>query len=71
MMYETSVWGMTLAWWLVWAVLLIWIFIIPYSIPGERKKRDSPLDILKKRLALGHITNAEYLEKKKIIEKDQ
>lgn len=70
MLYETTVWGMTLAWWIVWILVLIWIFIVPYNILGERKKRDSPLDILKKRLALGHISNAEYLEKKKIIEKE-
>jgi putative membrane protein len=69
MLCETYIWGMTAAWWIVWIILLIWIFIIPYNIPGQRKKRDSPLDILKKRLASGQISNAEYLEKQKIIEK--
>ena len=69
MLCETYIWGMTAAWWIVWIILLIWIFIIPYNIPGQRKRRDSPLDILKKRLASGQISNAEYLEKQKIIEK--
>jgi len=69
MLCETYIWGMTAAWWIVWIILLIWIFIIPYNIPGQRKKRDSPLDILKKRLASGQISNTEYLEKQKIIDK--
>ena len=48
--------------------LLFWIFFTPYSIPGERRKKESPLDILKRRLATGEITKDEYQEQKKIIE---
>jgi putative membrane protein len=33
-------------------------------------KKDSPLDILLRRFALGEITNEEYQEKKKILEND-
>lgn len=62
--------GMHLIWWFAWLSLLFWIFATPYDVPGQRKKRDSPLDILQKRLASGQITNEEYHEKKKILEND-
>lgn len=63
-------WGMHLIWWVIWIFLLFWIFVIPYNIPYQRMKKDSPLDILQRRFALGEITNEEYQEKKKIIEND-
>jgi putative membrane protein len=62
-------WGMHLIWWIIWLFLLFWIFATPYSIPGERRRKDSPLDILKKRFAAGQITEREYWDGKKIIEK--
>lgn len=62
--------GMHLLWWFGWLILMLWIFATPYDIPGQRKKKDSPLDILQKRLASGKISNEEYQEKKKIIGND-
>ena len=41
-----------------------------HDVPGQRKKKDSPLDILHKRFASGQITTEEYQEKKKILEND-
>jgi putative membrane protein len=70
MIHYWNFWGMHLMWWLIWIILLLWIFAIPYDIPGQRKKKDSPLDILKKRFAAGEITTEEYQEKKKILESD-
>ena len=67
MFYYNNFWGMDLIWWFVWLILLFWIFAIPYDIPGQRNKKDSPLDILKKRFASGEITSEEYQEKKKIL----
>jgi len=63
-------WGMDLIWWIVWILLFVWIFAVPYGIPGERRKKDLPLDILKKRFASGEITKEEYESSKKIIEND-
>ena len=60
--------GMHLFWWFVWGIVLVWIFIIPYNIPGQRNKKDTPLDTLKKRFAAGQINEQEYLAKKKILE---
>ena len=62
--------GMHAIWWIIWIFLLIWIFALPYNIPGQRMRKDSPLDVLRKRLAFGEITNEEYQEKKKILEDD-
>ncbi|NWJ49997.1 MAG: SHOCT domain-containing protein [Bacteroidetes bacterium] len=67
---STYYWGMDLIWWCVWLVLLFWIFAVPYNIPGQRNKKDSPLDILQKRFATGQITADEYQEIKKILEND-
>ena len=63
-------WGMHLVWWFVWVVFLFWIFVTPYDIPGQRTKKDTPLDILKKRFAAGQIDKEEYLEKKKILKEN-
>jgi putative membrane protein len=64
---DYNYWGMNLIWWLIWIVLLFWIFATPYNIPGQRMKKDSPLDILKKRFASGEINTAEYEEMKKTL----
>lgn len=61
-------WGMHLIWWFIWIFLLIGIFATPWDIPGRKKEKDSPLDILQKRFASGQITKEQYLEKKTILE---
>jgi len=63
-------WGMHLIWWFAWVLLLVWIFAIPYDIPGQRRRKDSPLDILQGRFAAGLITTEEYNDKKAILEND-
>ncbi len=60
-------WGMSAIWWIVWIVLLFWIFAIPYDIPGQRKRKDSALDVLKKRFAAGQMTKEEFLNQKEIL----
>lgn len=67
-MYYENFGGMHLIWWFFWVVILVWIFATPYDIPGQRTKKDTPLDILKKRFASGEILKEEYDEKKKILE---
>jgi putative membrane protein len=63
-------WGMHLIWWFIWLMLLFWIFATPYSIPGERRRKDSPLDILQKRFASGQLTMEEYQQHKTMLEND-
>lgn len=62
--------GMHLIWWIIWVILIIWIFATPYQIPGEKRKPNSPLDILQKRFAGGSITKEEYEKRKAILLKD-
>ena len=67
-MYENyHYWGMHLIWWFIWMVLLFWIFALPYDIPGQRLKKETPLEILKRRLATGEIDKIEFLERKQLI----
>ncbi len=66
--YPYHYWGMHLIWWIIWVGCIFWIFATPYDIPGQMKKKDSPLDILQKRYASGKITTHEYQEQKKILE---
>jgi putative membrane protein len=70
MLYENYYLGMNLMWWFIWVMLLFWIFATPYDIPGQRSRKSSPLDVLQKRFASGQITNAEYQERKQILEND-
>ena len=71
MYHNYSYGGMNLIWWILWCLILFWIFVLPYDIPGQRKKKDSPLDILQNRFASGQITKEEYLEKKAILINDR
>ncbi|MGP8215526.1 MAG: SHOCT domain-containing protein [Bacteroidia bacterium] len=70
MFYNNYFGGMHFFWWVFWVMMLIWVFAIPYNIPGQRFKVDSPLDTLKKRLASGQITTEQYQEMKKTLEID-
>ncbi|MCO5946787.1 SHOCT domain-containing protein [Mucilaginibacter flavidus] len=70
MMYNYNFWGMDIIWWFIWMVMIFWIFATPYDIPGQRRRKDAPLDILQKRFVSGQITNEEYQDIKKTLETD-
>lgn len=70
MFYDNNFWGMDIIWWVLWIGMIFWIFATPYDIPGQRRKKDGPLDILQKRFAAGEITIEEYQERKRIIATD-
>ena len=63
-------WGMHWIWWILWIIFIIWVFATPWDIPGQRNKKDTPLDILKKRFANGEINKEEYEEQKTILKQD-
>lgn len=69
MCFTNYYWGMSFIWWVLWIIMLIWIFALPYNIPGQRNPKESALDILKKRFAAGEINKEEYHEKRDIIKK--
>ena len=66
---DYSFWGMHLFWWIIWMALLFWVFFTPWSIPGDRRRRELPLDILQRRYASGEISKEQYLEQKELLEK--
>lgn len=66
--YDNFYFGMHWVWWVLWILMLCWIFLIPFDIPGQRNAREKPIDILKRRLAKGEIDQEEYKEKKKLLE---
>lgn len=68
MYYEYHFLGMHLIWWAIWALLMTWIFVSPYSIPFQERKMDRPLQILKKNFVKGKISEDVYYARKKIIE---
>lgn len=70
MFYYNSFWGMDLIWWGVWIIFVIWIFAVPYDIPGQRRKKPGPLSNLQRRLATGEIGPEEYNQRKNLIEID-
>ena len=71
MLYEGyHFFGMHLVWWFVWLCLFIWIFVMPYNIPGQRSKKKTPLDILQERFTSEQISAKEYEEKRDAIENE-
>jgi len=67
MFYYNNLGGMNFIWWFIWIMLFLWIFAIQFNIPGQRFKKDSPLDVLQKQFASGKITKDEYQERKKML----
>ncbi|KYG79296.1 hypothetical protein AWW67_13035 [Roseivirga seohaensis] len=68
-LYEGHFWGMHFIWWIIWLVFLFWIFLTPWDVPGQKTRKESPLEILKKRLASGEIDPQEFEERKKLLER--
>ena len=62
--------GMHFFWWIFWIIILIWVFATPYNFLGQLTKKETSLDILKKRFAKGEITKEEFEEKKKFLEEN-
>ncbi|MES2267517.1 MAG: SHOCT domain-containing protein [Bacteroidota bacterium] len=70
MFYEQSLGGMNFIWWCVLVILLLWIFVVPFDIPGQRRKKPGPFTNIQMRLATGEIGPEEYHERKGLIEID-
>lgn len=59
---------MNFIWWILWISMILWVFAVPYEIPGQRSRKETALDILNKRYARGEISKNEYLDLKSTIE---
>ncbi len=68
--------GMHGLWWLFWLVLLaVFLFAGWGSLGGRRHRvtelpRDTPHELLHRRLASGEITAADYEERKSLLDRD-
>ena len=70
-LYDGHFGGMHLIWWIIWFVFIVWIFFIPGDIPYQKTKKESPLEILKKRFAKGEISKEEFEESKKVLNSEK
>ena len=64
--------GMHWFWWLIWVAALAAIFIALRGFPSRRDKpsRESPHELLRRRLAAGEITIPEYEQRKALLDRD-
>jgi putative membrane protein len=60
--YNAGYYGMHFGWWIFWVVL--WVSMFSFWTPVSRRQwqtiKESPLDILKRRLAKGEIDETQY-----------
>jgi putative membrane protein len=61
--------GMHLFWWIFWLFLFVSFFF--FDVPVSKKKKDNPMNILKKRFASGEITEDEYRQRKSVLDEDK
>ncbi len=64
--------GMHGLWWIFWMVLLGALFFSGWGRPGEqgRRPRETPREVLQRRLANGEITSDEYEKRKALLDRD-
>lgn len=56
--------GMHLLWWLFWIALIAALFGL-FGPVSRKKVRDTPLQVLQRRYAMGELSTQEYEERKK------
>lgn len=61
--------GMHLFWWLFWIALIVALFSLFTPVPSGRR-RETPLEILQRRFAVGEVSSEEYEERKEKLERD-
>lgn len=64
--------GMHTLWWVFWLVLLVGLVYAVWSPDRRRRRQDkeSPLEILQRRLAKGEITPEAYEKAKALLDRD-
>lgn len=70
--YDSGYFGMHFFWWFFWVLLFVSFFSFATPVPRRHLKRlqETPLDILKRRLASGEIAEQEYESRKSKIDRD-
>ncbi|MGH9533275.1 MAG: SHOCT domain-containing protein [Terriglobales bacterium] len=65
-------WGWWWIWWIVWVVIIILAFAWWTPLGGRtRIYRETPLEVLRRRLASGEISVQEYEQKRTILLRDR
>lgn len=64
--------GMHFLWWIFWLALIGVIVFYAWGRPSEqrRRPRESPHEVLQRRLAGGEISSKEYEERKALLDRD-
>ncbi len=62
-------WGMHFFWWLFWIAAIVALFSLFTLVPRGRR-RETPLEVLRRRYAAGEISSEEYDERKKKLDDD-
>jgi putative membrane protein len=70
--YENMM-GMHAFWWFFWvAVIIAWaIWFRDASPTNQRRARETPHEVLRRRLASGEISTEEYEKRKVLLDRDQ
>ncbi len=65
--------GMHGLWWIFWVVLIGLLVYFVWGRPGAQRRapRETPLDLLKRRLAGGEISPDEYEKRKALLDRDR
>ncbi|MEO8125381.1 MAG: SHOCT domain-containing protein [Burkholderiales bacterium] len=63
--------GMHGLWWIFWVVLIVVLVYFGWGRPGEgrRQPRDTPLEVLQRRLASGEVSTEEYEKRKALLDR--
>jgi len=68
--YNSGFYGMHMLWWVFWGIM--WVSLFTFWLPVPRRRlqslKESPLEVLKRRLANGEINEQKYLSLKTHIE---
>lgn len=67
MMHDWYFGGMHWIWWIIWVLLLVWIFFIPYPSSKRYSKKDRALEVLRERFARGEIDEQEFEQSKRVL----
>ena len=65
--------GMHGLWWIFWVVLIGLLVYFVWGRPGAQRRapRETPLDLLKRRLAGGEVSPEEYEKRKALLDRDR
>lgn len=62
--------GMHGAWWIFWILLVGALAFFAWGQPGRRRRRETPHEVLQRRLANGEITPDDYEQRKALLDRD-